>query len=100
MNEYIYKLRLIERLHHEDSWTDIDEEILQRHFDHLKKLTEKGTVVLAGRTTVEDAKSLGIVIFVAENDSAAEKIMNSDPAVAEGTMTAVLYPFTIALMKG
>lgn len=99
MSEYLYKMRLVERLHRETGWTDIDQNIIERHFDYVKGLTEKGVVILAGRTLVEDSRTFGIVIFEADSDEKASEIMNSDPAVAEGIMLGELFPFYISLAR-
>ena len=74
--------------------------ILQDHFNHLKELTAKGVVIFAGRTLTDDDSSFGIVVFRAASEEAARNVMNSDPAVAKGVMSAKLFPFHIALMEG
>jgi uncharacterized protein YciI len=75
-------------------------ETVSRHFAYLKDLTEKGVMVLMGRTQNNDESTFGIAIFEAEDESAAQKIMENDPAVMGGVMTATLYPYKIALMRG
>jgi uncharacterized protein YciI len=98
MNQYIYVLKptrlgmLIESTPEED-------EIVGRHFDHLKALNEQGVMILVGRTLNTDDTTFGIVIFEAEDESAARQIMESDPAVIGGVMTAALYPYRVALMR-
>jgi uncharacterized protein len=42
---------------------------------------------------------MGIAVFRAESENAARQIMNEDPAVKKGVMTATLYPFKV-LMQG
>jgi uncharacterized protein YciI len=70
------------------------------HWEHLKELFRKGTVVFAGRTTKAEGEVFGVVVFHAENEEAARAIMNSDPAVQKGVMKATLFPFSIALAEG
>ncbi len=96
---FLYRLTLIERLQNNDAWTDQDGQIVQEHFLKLKKLTENGLVILAGRTTREDPADFGIVILDVENEKDARKLMERDPAVEQGIMTAELFPFHVALMK-
>jgi uncharacterized protein YciI len=74
--------------------------IVGRHFLYLKDLTQKGTVFTAGRTTENNAETLGIYIFHAQDSEAATALMNADPAVANGVMTAELRPFQVALGLG
>ena len=79
--------------------TPKEAEVVSRHFAHLEALTEKGVMILVGRTQNEDESTFGIAIFEAEDNSAAREIMESDPAVREGVMKAELYPYKVALMR-
>jgi uncharacterized protein YciI len=96
--EFLYTLKLISRLQKVDAWTKEDETIVATHFNNLKKLTEEGIVVLAGRTLREDPGDFGIVILDVEDEEEARKLMETDPAVEQGIMTAKLYPFRVALI--
>lgn len=78
--------------------TDREEGIVATHFTYLSDLKEKSVVKLAGRTTNTDVSGFGVVIFEAEDEQAARRLMENDPAVAAGVMTARLFPFRIALM--
>lgn len=97
MNEYIYRLVLIERLNQDENWTNEDNQIVDKHFNYLKELLNQNKLILAGRTTNED--KFGIVIFEAESDESAQEIMNNDPAILNGIMTGELYPYRVALMR-
>jgi len=74
-------------------------ETVSRHFAYLKDLTEKGVMILMGRTQNNDENTFGIAIFEAEDESVARLIMENDPAVKGGVMKATLYPYKIALMR-
>jgi len=74
-------------------------ETVSRHFAYLSDLTDKGVMILVGRTQNNDESTIGIAIFEAENESAARMIMENDPAVAGGVMQATLYPYKVALMR-
>ena len=80
------------------SWTKEQTDIVGVHFNHLKKLTEEGTVIMAGRSP-DPEKGFGIVIFEASSKAIAEEIMNSDPAVKHGLMAAEIHNFRVALMR-
>ncbi|KAA0565062.1 YciI family protein [Rossellomorea aquimaris] len=97
--EFIYVLKLIQRLHKEENWTTGDEGIVQRHFERLKELTDSGVVILAGRTLNEEENAFGIVIFEAVDAEKAKAFMKEDPAVKEGIMTAELFPYRVALSR-
>jgi uncharacterized protein len=100
VNEYLYQLRLIPRLESDDAWTEADQAILSRHVEHLGRLLEEGTLILAGRTLGDGEERFGIAIFRAPSDEEARRIMESDPAIAEGVMTARLYPYRVAFGEG
>ena len=53
-------------------------------------------LILAGRVHAEPERSFGIVIFRADDEAAAQAMMQADPAVNEGLMTAELYEFPLA----
>lgn len=98
MNTYIYVLKLIPRLYNDESWTKEDESIVMDHFNKLKEDHENKKVILAGRTDKTDEDGFGIVIFKAADISEATAYMNSDPAVANGIMTAKVQKYHIALI--
>jgi uncharacterized protein YciI len=79
--------------------TPEERDTVSRHFAYFKDLTEKGTMILMGRTQNTDESTFGIAIFEAEDEAAARRIMEHDPAVLGGVMTATLYPYKIALMR-
>jgi uncharacterized protein len=79
--------------------TPEEAETVSRHFAYLEDLTEKGVMILVGRTQNRDKSTFGIAIFEAEDESAARRIMEADPAVRAGVMRADLYPYQIALMR-
>jgi uncharacterized protein YciI len=80
--------------------TPEEAEIVSRHFAYLEGLTEKGVMLLVGRTQNADESTFGIAVFEAEDESAARAIMEADPAVVGGVMRAALYPYKVALMRG
>lgn len=98
MNQYLYRIRPSRPAMLTDGPTDAEAQRVSEHFHYLRELTDTGTVLLAGRTLNTDATSHGIVIFRADDDAAAELIMNSDPAVESGVMLAELFPYSVALL--
>lgn len=74
-------------------------ETVSRHFAYFQDLTAKGVMILMGRTQNNDESTFGIAVFEAEDESAARQIMENDPAVQGGVMSATLYPYKIALMR-
>ncbi len=98
VTEFLYKIQPTRLEMLTEGPTAEEAVILSQHFAYLKRLTEEGSVVLAGRTLNTDEKSFGIVIFKANSEEAALHLMHNDPAVKHGVMRAELYPYRIALM--
>ena len=67
------------------------------HFGYLERLLAEGTLVLAGPSL---KPLFGIVVFEAEDETAARAVMEADPAVARGVQSAELHPFRVALLRG
>ncbi|GAB5519025.1 MAG: hypothetical protein RhofKO_12760 [Rhodothermales bacterium] len=99
LKQFVYVLQVISRLQTVENWTEADNAIVQEHFQRLAGLTEAGTVLLAGRTLGMSDDDFGLVILQAPDEATATTLMNEDPAVRDGIMTAKLFPYRIALMK-
>lgn len=99
MKQFLYKIQTVRPKMLTEGLTEKEQELISEHFSYLKDLTEKGVVILAGRTLNNDKSSFGIVIFQAETEVLARKIMNNDPAVKSRVMKAELYPYSIALLS-
>ncbi len=80
-----------------DAWTEEDNRIGKAHFAYLKRATEAGIVLLAGRSL--DGVGPAIVILEAESEAAARDFMEKDPFVAGNLMRARLHPFRAALVR-
>ena len=77
--------------------TPQEAETVGRHFAYLQDLAAKGIVLMAGRTLNEDAETFGLCVLQVEDETAARRIMEADPAVREGVMSARLFPYRVAL---
>lgn len=97
MQQYLYQIQPTRPSMLTDGPTEAEAEIVNQHFGYLQKLTQGGTVLLAGRTMNTDPSSFGIVIFQADSDEAAQAIVDGDPAVKQQVMQATLFPYRIAL---
>jgi len=100
MDQWLYLLKPARLAMLAEGPTPEEAETVSRHFAYLQDLTEKGVMILMGRTQNNDASTFGICIFEAEDESTARMIMEADPAVRAGVMRADLYPYKIALMRG
>jgi uncharacterized protein YciI len=99
--QFIYILTLNQQYYDLANWTAATNQTMEAHFNYLKTLFEEGTMKHVGRTDMpfgnEDLK--GFAIFETENEQSANEIMNSDPAVCNGLMSAKLLPYKIVFTK-
>lgn len=98
LKEYLYMVRATRLGMLTEGPTEQETQLMGQHFNYLKDLTERGVVVLFGRTQNNDETTFGLAIFRAPDDEAARELMNNDPAVRNNVMTATLYPYRIALL--
>ena len=84
MQQWIYVLKPARLGMVTEGSTPEEAEIVSRHFAYLKN---------------NDENTFGVAIFEAQDEAHAQAIMENDPAVKNGVMTATLYPYRIALMR-
>lgn len=77
--------------------TPDEQRIVGEHFTYLVALRDRGVLILAGRT--QEADPLGLVIFEADDELAAQAVVDADPAVAAGVFTASLHPYAVAVAR-
>ena len=97
MQEFLYRLQLVRGDMLRTGPTDSEQAVVAEHFAYLQDLNALGVIILVGRTLNTDENTMGLTIFRAESEDAARQIMNGDPAVKKGVMTATLYPFRVVL---
>ena len=98
VTQYLYRIQPARPAMLPEGPTPEEAEIVAQHFAYLQDLTERGILILAGRTLNTDESSFGIVILYAESKDAAREIVDNDPAVKGGVMRAELFPYRVALM--
>jgi uncharacterized protein YciI len=75
-----------------------EESAVAEHFGYLQALKAAGILILAGRTQ-EETGTWGITIFEAPDEASARAVMETDPAVSAGVMSATLYPYAVAVSR-
>ena len=98
--EFVYILKATRGAMLSDGPTEAEMPALALHGEYLAGLADDGVLELAGRTQNEDPSAFGIVIFRAPDPTAAREIMEADPAVRGGVMTAMLFPYRVAFRGG
>ena len=99
MPEFLYRLQLVRKDMLHTGPTPAEQAITAEHFAYLKDLHAKHVVIFVGRTLTTDENTMGLAVFRADSEKAAREIMNNDPAVTQGLMTATLYPFKVVLQS-
>jgi uncharacterized protein len=82
-----------------DAPTAKEAAVINRHFAYLERLLDEGVMILVVRTQNNDARTMGLVIFNADDDAASQQIMMNDPAILGGIMTAEVFPYRVALIR-
>jgi uncharacterized protein len=95
--EFLYKLQLVRGDMLRTGPTDAEKAVVAEHSLYLQDLTARGVMIFVGRTLNTDENAMGLAVFRAESESAARQIMQADPVVKKGVMTATLYPFKLVL---
>ena len=98
MKEWLYILRPTREQMLIEGPDDREAAALLEHVRHLERLQQAGTLVLAGRTQYDDMRTMGLVIFRVEDEASAQRLMESDPPVAAGVMSAELHPYKVAFL--
>lgn len=100
--QFIYILQLTGPYTKHENWTDDANRIVGEHFNYLKGLFEAGVVKFVGKTEydIDHDDNRGISIFEAESLEQAQEIMNNDPCVKNGIMTATVHPFRVVFNAG
>jgi len=96
--QYLYRIQPTRLAMLTEGPTEEEMRLVSQHFAYLQELGKQGNLILAGRTLNTDADCFGIVIFQAASEEEALAIMENDPAVNNGVMTARLFPYRIALL--
>lgn len=97
MAEWIYFIHA-PRENFAETMTPYERGVWDVHFERLQRLLSEGVMVLVGPTL--GPVNTGIAIFEAEDEAAARRIMEDDPAISSGIATGELRPFVVALLRG
>ena len=77
--------------------TDEESGAVSEHFAYLQKLRDEGKLVLAGPSPVAPGNTIGIAVYDVEDETEVRAIMEADPAITRGVMTAELRPFRLSI---
>ena len=76
--------------------TPEEERIVGEHYARLLRLRDEGKLVLAGPSPVA-GDTIGIAVFDVDDEAEVQAILDVDPAVVNGVMTAEIRPFRISI---
>ena len=91
MEKLLYYVMLIERT---KSYNKINQAMVVKHVEHIRKLDENGQLILCGPTKGYHGVA-GMVILKVESYEEAEAICKSEPFVAEGYATYKLFTLRV-----
>jgi uncharacterized protein YciI len=97
MAEWIYFIHT-SRDNFAATMTDQEKRVWAEHFERLERLLADGTLIIAGPTL--GRINTGIAVIEAPDETAARRIMESDPAIASGLATGELRGFQVSLLRG
>ncbi|MBS1612512.1 MAG: hypothetical protein JST49_06790 [Bacteroidetes bacterium] len=99
---YLYILSLTDKYQNPANWTDETNATVGAHWNYLVDLHSKDIVEVVGRTNYEPGNPglMGLSVFKADSLQEAEVIMNNDPCIVNGVMTAQLHPFNLFMVPG
>ena len=99
MTTWLYRVRPSRPAMLTEGPTPAEQEAVGRHFAYLQGLCRAGVMHLAGRTLNGDEEGFGICLFSAGSEEEARRVMEGDPAVIAGVMSAQLFPYRVALLN-
>jgi uncharacterized protein YciI len=94
---YVFEAIRPELVTDPDSWTEEETQIAENHVAYLRKATDEGVVLLAGRSL--DGKGPALVVLDAASEEEARRFMEHDPFVAGGLFRAHLHPYRAAMVR-
>jgi len=77
-----------------DNMTEREEQIMQEHYEYLKKLTAEGKVLMAGPVFGK----FGLIVLQVYSEAEAKEIMAAEPSVKQGVHTYEMTPMVASLM--
>jgi len=80
-----------------ETMTEEDGRIMGIHFQYLKNMLLEGKLIMAGPVLTGE---FGVAILEVSSEEEARNIMENDPAVVNGVVTATLYPYRVSLLRG
>jgi uncharacterized protein YciI len=95
MGEWLCIIRPPRPTFMEDS-TPEEDDVMGAHFEYLKGLLEAGRLILAGPSL---EPPFGVIVFEAESEEEARRLIDADPSVASGLQTPELHPFRASLTR-
>lgn len=88
-----YILVLLKTGNNEDADEKFRSECFAGHMENMDRMVEEGQLIVAGPMGENSENLEGIFILNVATIEEAEKILESDPAIAAELLTAKLYPW-------
>lgn len=98
MTLYLYRLQATRPAMLGSGPTPEEAVVLDQHQAYLEDLKARDVILLAGRTQTTDYSTFALVLFRAESEGEARRVVSDDPAVVARLMRAELYPYRVNLI--
>lgn len=72
--------------------------LIGAHFAYWQKLVQNRQALMVGRMQTTTPDTMGLAVFLAEDQASAQAIGEADPAVAGGVFSMRVHPYQIALL--
>lgn len=92
---FLYHLELLEKFKTKNQWTDEEHTIQKEHVAYLDSLTNEKKIIVAGITEQGLKNHKGLVILRVESYEEALNIVQNDPSIKKGMMTADIEKFNV-----
>ena len=92
---FVYHLKLLEKYKVKNHWTEKEHEIQKEHVAYLDSLTDKKKLIIAGISEEGLKNQKGLVLLRVKDYQEALSIVQNDPSIRQGMMTADIQQFNI-----
>ncbi|MCU0317007.1 MAG: hypothetical protein MUC92_10480 [Fimbriimonadaceae bacterium] len=68
------------------------------HITFWQSMSDRGLVLLLGRTQTNGPETIGLGIFLAPSYEGAKQLVQADPAVRGGVFKGFVFPYKVAVL--
>ena len=96
---FLYEITLFDQFKHRTMWSEREQQIQKAHLAYLDSLTQAGRLEIAGIVDQGLEEQTGLIILTTSSYEEAQRIVQEDPSVKAGMMSARLRPIQVYFRK-